>query len=145
MARKDALLRLHSRLVARRDALRKALSGDMEGFRQFAAMNDVGDNVDAAVDTANDEISSQLVEIESRELGHRRQTFEPRRVGADADEDQEQDEQRERWWRRAPQALGRLDDELLRPLSLDADAAIPWPPAREGHAGRLVTACTLAG
>jgi DnaK suppressor protein len=69
MARKDALLRLHSRLVARRDALRKALSGDMEGFRQFQAMNDVGDNVDAAVDTANDEISSQLVEIESRELG----------------------------------------------------------------------------
>jgi DnaK suppressor protein len=69
MARKDALLRLHSRLVARRDALRKALTGDMEGFRQFAAMDVVGDNVDAAVDTANDEISSQLVEIESRELG----------------------------------------------------------------------------
>jgi DnaK suppressor protein len=29
----------------------------------------VGDSVDAAVDTANDEISSQIVEIESRELG----------------------------------------------------------------------------
>src|SRR5271157_2884944 len=69
MARKDALLRLHSRLVARRDALRKALSGDLESFREFAALNVVGDNVDAAVDTANDEISSQLVEIESRELG----------------------------------------------------------------------------
>jgi len=69
MARKDALLRLHARLVARRDALRKALNGDMESFRQFAALNVVGDNVDAAVDTANDEISSQLVEIESRELG----------------------------------------------------------------------------
>src|SRR5262245_56666349 len=69
MARKDALLRRHSRLVARRDALRTTLNGDLEGFRQFAAMNDVGDNVDAAVDTANDEISSQLVEIESRELG----------------------------------------------------------------------------
>ena len=69
MARKDALLRLHSRLVARRDALRKALTGDLEGFRQYAALTDVGDNVDAAVDTANDEISSQLVEIESRELG----------------------------------------------------------------------------
>ncbi|SIN80473.1 transcriptional regulator, TraR/DksA family [Singulisphaera sp. GP187] len=69
MARKDALLRLHSRLVARRDALRKALNGDLESFRQFAALNVVGDNVDAAVDTANDEICSQLVEIESRELG----------------------------------------------------------------------------
>src|SRR3954451_14169677 len=69
MARKDALLRLHSRLVARRDALRKALNGDLESFCQFAALNVVGDNVDAAVDTANDEICSQLVEIESRELG----------------------------------------------------------------------------
>ena len=69
MARKDALLRLHARLVARRDALRKALSGDMDGYREFAAMQDVGDNVDAAVDTANDEICTQLAEIESRELG----------------------------------------------------------------------------
>src|SRR4051794_38322007 len=69
MARKDALLRLHARLVARRDALRKALNGDLDGFREFAKTNDVGDNVDAAVDTANDEICSQLVEIESRELG----------------------------------------------------------------------------
>src|SRR6476660_4342092 len=69
MARKDALLRLHARLVARRDALRKALNGDLDGYREFAKTNDVGDNVDAAVDTANDEICSQLVEIESRELG----------------------------------------------------------------------------
>jgi DnaK suppressor protein len=69
MARKDALLRLHARLVARRDALRKALNGDLEGFREYAAAAEVGDNVDAAVDTANDEICSQLAEIESRELG----------------------------------------------------------------------------
>jgi DnaK suppressor protein len=69
MARKEAMLRLHARLVARRDALRKALNGDLESFREFAATNDVGDSVDAAVDTANDEICSQLVEIESRELG----------------------------------------------------------------------------
>ncbi len=69
MARKDSLLRLHSRLVARRDALRKALTGDLDGYREFAALNVVGDSVDAAVDTANDEITSQIVEIESRELG----------------------------------------------------------------------------
>lgn len=67
MAKKDALLRVHTRLVARRDALRKALSGDMDAYREYAAMQ-VGDSVDAAVDTANDEISSQLVELESREL-----------------------------------------------------------------------------
>jgi len=69
MARKDALLRLTSRLIARRDALRKALSGDLEAFRKFSDAGGVGDNVDAAVDSANDEISSRLVEIESRELG----------------------------------------------------------------------------
>ena len=69
MARKDALLRLTSRLVARRDALRKAINGDLDSFQKFSAVAGVGDNVDAAVDSANDEISSQLVEIESRELG----------------------------------------------------------------------------
>jgi DnaK suppressor protein len=69
MARKDALLRLHARLVTRRDALRKALSGDVQEFYDLAASDFVGDQVDAAVDTANDEISTQLVEIESRELG----------------------------------------------------------------------------
>lgn len=68
MAKKDSLIRLHSRLVARRDALRKALNGDMDAYREYAA-SVVGDSVDAAVDTANDEISSQIVEIESRELG----------------------------------------------------------------------------
>jgi RNA polymerase-binding transcription factor len=67
MARKEALLRLHSRLVARRDALRKALNGDLASLRELASLT-VGDSVDAAVDTANDEINSQLAEIESREL-----------------------------------------------------------------------------
>lgn len=68
MARKEALLRLHARLVARRDALRKALNGDLDSLRELSSLHSVGDQVDAAVDTANDEISSQLVEIESREL-----------------------------------------------------------------------------
>jgi DnaK suppressor protein len=69
MARKEALMRLTSRLIARRDALRKALNGDLDSFRKFSELSSVGDNVDAAVDSANDEICSQLVEIESRELG----------------------------------------------------------------------------
>jgi DnaK suppressor protein len=67
-ARKDALLRLHARLVARRDALRKALSGDVDSLLAYHSTFEVGDNGDAAVDTANDEISSQLAELESREL-----------------------------------------------------------------------------
>jgi len=69
MARKDALLRLHNRLVKRREALRKALNGDQNALNELRATQDVGDSVDAAIDSANDEISSQLAEIESRELG----------------------------------------------------------------------------
>ena len=38
-------------------------------FPRVSAGSGVGDQVDAAVDAANEEISSQLVEIESRELG----------------------------------------------------------------------------
>ncbi len=80
MARKDALLRLTSRLVARRDALRKAINGDLDSFRKFSSVSGVGDNVDAAVDSANDEISSQLVEIESRELSQIEHALQ--RIGA---------------------------------------------------------------
>lgn len=68
MARKDVLLRLHVRLVTRRDALRKALSGDMDSLRLYNSTFAVGDSVDAAIDSANDEISTQLAELESREL-----------------------------------------------------------------------------
>ena len=68
MLRKDSLLRLHDRLTKRRDALRRALAGDMNSLREVAAEDFVGDTVDAAVDAANEEINTQLVEIESREL-----------------------------------------------------------------------------
>jgi DnaK suppressor protein len=68
MDSKDVLLRLHSRLVIHRDALRKTLAGDWGEHRQFTATNEVGDTVDAALDCANDEISSRFAEIASREL-----------------------------------------------------------------------------
>jgi DnaK suppressor protein len=69
MARRDALLRLASRLIARHDALRKTLDLDLAGFQTVSEVSGVGDHADAAVDSANDEVCSQLVEIESRELG----------------------------------------------------------------------------
>lgn len=68
MARKDALLRLHHRLKERRDALRKALSGDFSHLKAIADPGPGADPADAAVDTAQDEINSQLAELESREL-----------------------------------------------------------------------------
>ena len=67
MARKDALLKLSRILVKRRDALRQAL---IDGNSPLADMGDDvdGDVMDQALDTAHEEISSQLVEAESREL-----------------------------------------------------------------------------
>ncbi len=68
MSRKEALSKLREVLLVRREALRKALAGDLSLLRQYAA--DGGDVVDVAMETTQDEISSQLAEVESRELGH---------------------------------------------------------------------------
>lgn len=68
MSRKEALSKLREVLLIRREAMRKALAGDLSLLRQLAGEG--GDVVDAAMETAQDEISSQLAEVESRELGH---------------------------------------------------------------------------
>jgi len=67
MARKDSILKLHALLIMRRDALRQALAGDLSLLRSLPEQTG-GDVVDAALDAAQDEISSQLAEVESREL-----------------------------------------------------------------------------
>lgn len=67
MSRKDGLLKLGQTLVKRRDALRKALAGDLSLLKQLRVPRS-GDAVDAALDNVQDEISSQLAEVESREL-----------------------------------------------------------------------------
>ncbi len=67
MARKDSILKLHALLVNRRDALRKALAGDLSMLKSLPEQTG-GDVVDAALDAAQDEISSKLAEVESREL-----------------------------------------------------------------------------
>ena len=67
MSRKDAILTLRQILMKRRDALRKALAGDLSLLRELNAQAS-GDMVDAALDSVQDEISSQLAEVESREL-----------------------------------------------------------------------------
>jgi DnaK suppressor protein len=67
MTRKDSILGLRDLLVKRRDALRQALAGDLSLLKQLREQGG-GDVVDAALDAAQDEISSQLAEVESREL-----------------------------------------------------------------------------
>ncbi len=80
MARKDALMSMRQILVKRRDALRKALAGDLSLLKELRAQT-AGDLVDAALDSAQDEISSQLAEVESRELANVENALERMRTG----------------------------------------------------------------
>jgi DnaK suppressor protein len=80
MARKDSLLNLHAILVRRRDALRNALVGDLTLLRELRSESP-GDVIDAAYDSAQDEISSQLAEVESRELAHIENALERMKAG----------------------------------------------------------------
>ncbi|MBY0525151.1 MAG: TraR/DksA family transcriptional regulator [Gemmataceae bacterium] len=68
MARREALLRLHKSLAARRTELRKRLAGELIDLRGFGGADQTGDVADAAFDSGSEEIASQLAELESREL-----------------------------------------------------------------------------
>ena len=80
MARKDAILSLRTVLIRRRDALHKALTGDLSLLQELPQQS-VGDVVDAALDSAQTEISSQLAEVESRELASIERALERMRNG----------------------------------------------------------------
>jgi RNA polymerase-binding transcription factor len=80
MARKDSILNLRQVLVKRRDALRKALAGDLSLLKELREQTS-GDVVDFALDSAQDEISSQLAEVESRELAQIENALEMMREG----------------------------------------------------------------
>ena len=80
MSRKDAILNMRQVLIKRRDALRKALAGDLSLLQELRAQTS-GDVVDAALDSVQDEISSQLAEVESRELARIEYALEHMRSG----------------------------------------------------------------
>jgi len=80
MNRKDAILNLRQVLIKRRDALRKALAGDLSLLKELKAQTN-GDMIDAALDSVQDEISSQLAEVESRELARIEVALEHMRNG----------------------------------------------------------------
>src|SRR5437899_2715605 len=68
MARRDALVRLHKALAARRGELRRRLG---QGLRDLGHLNPSapsGDSADAAFESAGDDIVSQLAELEAKEL-----------------------------------------------------------------------------
>ena len=80
MGRKEAILKLRQVLLHRRDALRKALAGDLSSLKELREQSS-GDMLDAALDSAQDEISSQLAEVESRELTQIENALERMRNG----------------------------------------------------------------
>lgn len=80
MARKDAILKMREILIVRRDALRKALAGDLSMLKELREQT-AGDVVDFALDSAQHEINSQLAEVESRELASIENALERMRTG----------------------------------------------------------------
>ena len=79
MGRKDAILKLRQVLLHRRDALRKALAGDLTSLRNCGIKR--RRHARRGVDCAQDEISSQLAEVESRELAQIESALERMRNG----------------------------------------------------------------
>jgi DnaK suppressor protein len=67
MARRDALLRLHKTLSARRADILKKLSADLDSLRNYHG-GDAGDSADVAFEAGSDEMASHLAELDSREL-----------------------------------------------------------------------------
>ena len=80
MARKEAMAKVREVLIVRRDALRKALAGDLSLLKELREQSS-GDVVDVALDSVQDEISSQLAEVESRELANIEAALEKMREG----------------------------------------------------------------
>jgi len=67
MKRSYFLSETKRRLVRRRDALRRALAGEITGMRSQPDAS-VGDEIDAAIATEQAELRSQMASFESREL-----------------------------------------------------------------------------
>ncbi len=80
MARKESTMSMREILINRRDALRQVLAGDLSQLKELSKQTS-GDVVDAALDSAQDEINSQLAEVESRELALIENALEQMRNG----------------------------------------------------------------
>jgi DnaK suppressor protein len=67
MARNEALIRLHKTLLGRRADILRKLEHDMENLRNFDTAS-TGDSADVAFEASSDEMTSQLAELDAREL-----------------------------------------------------------------------------
>jgi DnaK suppressor protein len=67
MARRDALLRMHKMLLARKAEIRRKLEEELDALRA-KGVDITGDSADAAFEAGSDEMTSQLAELDAREL-----------------------------------------------------------------------------
>lgn len=68
MARREALLRLHKSLTARRNMLRKRFGGQLDDLAHLKHATATGDSADAAFESSGEEMASQMAELEAKEL-----------------------------------------------------------------------------
>ena len=68
MARKDALMKLHRRLLDRRSELLRTLGDELGELRHDVGDTGAGDNVDSATASLNSDMLSQLAELDSQEV-----------------------------------------------------------------------------
>lgn len=80
MAAKEADHKMREILLLRRDALRKALAGDLSTLMELREQT-AGDTIDQALDSAHHELNSQLAEVESRELANIENALERMNLG----------------------------------------------------------------
>lgn len=79
MSRKQALLRLHQRLIAQRDELRRKIAEDLGlAYSPDDGTNDIGET---ALQVEQSEIHTQLAALESRELRHIEHAIRAIRLG----------------------------------------------------------------
>jgi DnaK suppressor protein len=82
MARREALLRLHKSLMSRMTELRKRLGIELADLRKYHGGESIGDSADLAFDSGSEEISSQLAELEARELSQIERALSRMRQGS---------------------------------------------------------------
>src|SRR4051794_25663960 len=68
MTRRDVILRLHNTLAARKAGLGRSLARQLATLRDSQGADSPDDSADAAFDADSHEVSSQLAELDAREL-----------------------------------------------------------------------------
>ncbi len=75
MTRRNALLRLHQQLLARREDLGNKLAGELADLHDCKAADATGDSADLAFEAGGGEMSSRLAELDDRELSQIERTL----------------------------------------------------------------------